>query len=56
MTKRSTMKLRVSYNNVHRKILKLYMRCSAGQMDVDNNLLNFEALIRIKFITLLSLV
>ena len=45
MTKHSTMKLRVAYNNAHRKILKLHMRCSASQMYVENNLLNFEALI-----------
>ena len=47
MTKHFTMKLRVAYNNAHRKILKLHMRCSASQMYVDNKLLNFEALIRI---------
>ena len=48
MTKHSTMKLRAAYNNAHRKILKLHMRCSASQMYVDNDLLNFEALMRIK--------
>ena len=50
------MKLRVAYNNAHRKILKLYTRCSASQMYmyVDNNLLNFEALIRIKTNTFMS--
>ena len=42
MTKYSTMKLRVAYNNAHRK------------MYVDNNLLNFEALIRIKTNTFTS--
>ena len=30
------------------------MRCSASQMFVDNNLLNFEALIRIKTNTFIS--
>ena len=39
MTKHSASMLRVAYNNVHRTILKLHMRCSASQM-----LLNFEAL------------
>ena len=29
-----------------RQILKLHMRCSASQMFADNNLLNFEALMR----------
>ena len=28
------------------KILKLHIRCSASQMFADNNLLNFEALMR----------
>ena len=46
MTKHSARILRVSYNNAHRKILKLHMRCSASQMFADNNLLNFEALMR----------
>ena len=54
MTKHSTMKLRVAYNNAHRKILKLHMRCNASQMYVDNNLLNFEALIRIRTNTFIS--
>ena len=54
MTKHSTMKLRVAYNNVHKNILKLHMRCSSSQMYVDNNLLNFEALIRIKINTFIS--
>ena len=44
MTKHSARILRVAYNNVHRKILKLHMRCSTSQMFADNNLLNFEAL------------
>ena len=44
MTKHSARMLRVAYNNAHRKILKLHMRCSANQMFADNNLLNFEAL------------
>ena len=48
------MKLRVAYNNAHKNILKLYMRCSASQMYVDNILLNFEALIRIKTNTFIS--
>ena len=46
MTKHSARILRVAYNNAHRKILKLHMRCNASQMFADNNLLNFEALIR----------
>ena len=46
MTKHSARILRVSYNNAHRKNLKLHMRCSASQMFADNNLLNFEALMR----------
>ena len=50
----STMYLRVAYNNAHRKILKLHMRCSTRQMYVDNDLLNFEALIRIKTNTFIS--
>ena len=45
MTKHSSKKLRVAYNNAHKK-LKLHMRCSASQMFADNNLLNFEALMR----------
>ena len=44
MTKHSTRILRVAYNNAHRNILKLHVRCSASQMFADNNLLNFEAL------------
>ena len=54
MTKHSTMKLRVAYNNAHRKIFKLHMRCSAGQIYVDKNRLIFEALIRIKADTFIS--
>ena len=46
MTKHSARIQRVAYNNAHRKILKLHMRCRASQMFADNNLLNFEALIR----------
>ena len=46
MTKHSARILRVAYNNAHRKILKLHMRFSASQMFADNNLLNFEALMR----------
>ena len=46
MTKHSARILRVAYNNAHSKILKLNMRCSASHMFADNNLLNFEALIR----------
>ena len=46
MTKHSARILRVAYNNAHRKILKLHMRCNASQMFADNNLLNFEALMR----------
>ena len=43
MTKHSARILRVAYNNAHRNILKLHMRCSASQMFADNILLNFEA-------------
>ena len=46
MTDHSARILRVAYNNAHRKILKLHMRASASQMFADNNLLNFEALMR----------
>ena len=46
MTKHSARILSVAYNNVHRKFLKLHMRCSASQMFADNNILNFEALMR----------
>ena len=46
MTKHSARILRVAYNNAYRKILKLHMRCSASQVFADNNLLNFEALMR----------
>ena len=48
MTKHSIRKLRVAHNNAHRKFLNLHIRCSASQMHVDNDLLNFEALIRKK--------
>ena len=54
MTKHSARMLRVAYNNAHRKIWKLHTRCSASQMFTDNNLLNFEALMR-KCLTLLSI-
>ena len=46
MTKHSARILGVACNNAHRKILKLHMRCSASQMFADNNLLNFEVLMR----------
>ena len=52
--KHSTMYLRVAYNNAHGKILKFHMRCSTSQMYVDNDLLHFEALIRIKTNTFIS--
>ena len=54
MTKHSTRKLRVAYNNAHRKTLKLHLRCSASQIYVDNDLLNFEALMRKKTNSLIS--
>ena len=54
MTNHSARILRVAYNNAHRKILKLHMRCSASQMFADNNLLNFEALMRKMFNTFIS--
>ena len=46
MTKRSARILRVAYDNAHGKLLKFHMRCSASRMFADNNLLNFEALMR----------
>ena len=46
MTKHSARILRVAYSNAHGKILKLRMRCSASQLFADNNLSNFEALMR----------
>ena len=46
MTKHSARILIVAYNNTHRTNSKLHMRCSASQMFADNNLLNFEALMR----------
>ena len=46
MTKHSARILRVIYNNAHRKMFNLHMRCSASQMFADNNRLNFEALMR----------
>ena len=39
-------KLRVTYNNVYRKILGLCRRNRASEMFVTNNILNFEALVR----------
>ena len=39
-------KLRVAFNNVHRKLLGYERRDSASQMFVSNNLCNFEALLR----------
>ena len=39
-------KIRVGYNNVFRKLLKLQPRSSASLMFATNNVLNFEALIR----------
>ena len=46
MTKHSARILGVAYNNAQRKKLNLHMRCSASQMFANNNLLNFEALMR----------
>ena len=46
MTKHLARILSIAYNNAHRKKLKLHMRCSACQMFADDNLLNFEALMR----------
>ena len=40
MTKHSARILKVAYNNAHRKILKLHMRCCASKMYADNNLSN----------------
>ena len=54
MTKHSTRKLRVAYNSAHRKTLKPHMRCSASQIYVDNDRLNFEALMRKKTNSLIS--
>ena len=46
MTKPSARILRVTNNNAQRKMLKFHVRCSASQLFADNNLLNFEALMR----------
>ena len=54
MTKRSIMKLKVACNNAHGTILKLHMVCSASQKYVDNDFINFEALIRNKTNTFIS--
>ena len=54
MTKLSNRILRVAYNDAHRKILKLHMRCSASQMFADNNLLNFKALMHKMSITFIN--
>ena len=46
-TKKNTFsKIRVAYNNVHRKLLGLCRRSSASEMFVMNNIPNFQALIR----------
>ena len=39
-------KFRVAYNNLYRKILHVSPRSSASEMFADNNILNFEALLR----------
>ena len=41
-------KIRVAYNNVFRKLLKLPPRSSASLMFASHNVFNFEALIRSK--------
>ena len=44
--KSSFSKIRVAYNNLYRKILHVTPRSSASKMFVDNNIPNFEALLR----------
>ena len=44
--KSSFSKIRVAYNNLYRKILHVSPRSSASKMFVDNNIPNFEALLR----------
>ena len=39
-------KIRVAYNNFYRNILHVLPRSSASKMFVDNNIPNFEALLR----------
>ena len=51
-------KIRVAYNNVHRKILGVSRRASASGMFVSNDISNFEAFLRksiYSFTTRLSL-
>ena len=38
--------LLINYINLYRKIFGLCRRCSASEMFVTNNILNFEALVR----------
>ena len=44
--KSSFSKIRVAYNNLYRKILHVSRRSSASAMFVQNNIPNFECLIR----------
>ena len=44
--KSSFSKIRVAYNNLYRTILHVPPRSSASEMFVDNNIPNFEALLR----------
>ena len=44
--KYSFSKIRAAYNNLYRKIMHVPPRSSASKMFVDNNIPNFEALLR----------
>jgi hypothetical protein len=44
--KKTYAKIRVAYNNAHRRILSLPPRCSASAMFANNNLWNLDTLIR----------
>ena len=52
--KSSFSKIRVAYNNLYRKILHVPRRSSASKMFVDNNIPNFEALLRKEMFSLTS--
>ena len=38
--------IRVAYNHLYRKILHVFRRSSASEMFVNNNIPNFESLLR----------
>ena len=46
-------KIRVAYNNVYRKLLRLYSRSNTSEICVINNNTNFETIIR-KYTSLLK--